>query len=108
MLITKAEAARQLGMTKHGVWRAVQTGRLTTIQDAAGNWLIESETMRAELAAKTQHQAPRRSQADLRYEADHAALVAALLERCPFSDTAESFQLRDRVRTKLKDVSREV
>lgn len=53
-MITRAEAARALGVTKEAVYAAVKTGRLTTKTGVDGRILVNSETMRDEWARNTQ------------------------------------------------------
>jgi excisionase family DNA binding protein len=53
-LITKAEAARALGVTKEAVYAAVKTGRLPVVRTNDGRELVQSDTMRQEWAKNTQ------------------------------------------------------
>ena len=53
-LITRAEAARALGVTSEAVYAAVKTGRLSTITAKDGRVLVNSETMREEWGKNTQ------------------------------------------------------
>jgi len=53
-LITRAEAARALGVTPEAVYAAVKSGRLSVIQSRDGKPLVNSETMREEWAKNTQ------------------------------------------------------
>jgi hypothetical protein len=53
-LITKAEAARALGLTSGAVYAAVKTGRLPVVRTADGRELIQSDTMRDDWARNTQ------------------------------------------------------
>lgn len=53
-LITRAEAARALGVTKEAVYAAVKAGRLSVIRTADGRELVQSETMREEWSRNTQ------------------------------------------------------
>jgi len=53
-LITRAEAARALGVTSEAVYAAVKQGRLSTITAKDGRVMVNSETMREEWAKNTQ------------------------------------------------------
>ena len=53
-LITRAEAARAMGVTPEAVYAAVKSGRLSVIKDRDGKPLVNSETMREEWAKNTQ------------------------------------------------------
>lgn len=53
-LITRAEAARALGVTSEAVYAAVKQGRLSTITAKDGRVMVNSETMRDEWARNTQ------------------------------------------------------
>lgn len=53
-LITRAEAARALGVTSEAVYAAVKQGRLSVINARDGRVLVNSETMREEWAKNTQ------------------------------------------------------
>jgi hypothetical protein len=53
-LITRAEAARALGVTSEAVYAAVKQGRLSTITSKDGRVMVNSETMRDEWAKNTQ------------------------------------------------------
>ena len=53
-LISRAEAARALGVTPEAVYAAVKSGRLSVIQGRDGKPLVNSETMREEWARNTQ------------------------------------------------------
>ena len=53
-LISRAEAARALGVTPEAVYAAVKSGRLSVINDRDGKPLVNSETMREEWMRNTQ------------------------------------------------------
>lgn len=53
-LITKADAARALGVTKEAVYAAIKTNRISVVRTNDGRELINSETMRDEWARNTQ------------------------------------------------------
>jgi hypothetical protein len=53
-LISRADAARALGVTKEAVYAAIRTGRLSVINARDGRVLVNSETMRDEWAQNTQ------------------------------------------------------
>lgn len=53
-LITKAEAARALGVTKEAVYAAIRTNRLSVVRTADGRELVNSSTMREEWQRNTQ------------------------------------------------------
>ena len=53
-LITRAEAARALGVSAEAVYAAVKTGRLSVVSGADGRPMVNSETMREEWARNTQ------------------------------------------------------
>ena len=53
-LISRADAARALGVTKEAVYAAIRTGRLSVINTRDGRVLVNSETMRAEWQQNTQ------------------------------------------------------
>jgi len=53
-LITKADAARALGVTKEAVYAAIRTNRLSVVRTGDGRELINSSTMRSEWQSKTQ------------------------------------------------------
>jgi len=53
-LITRAEAARALGVTSEAVYAAVKQGRLSTITAKDGRVMVNSETMRDEWSKNTQ------------------------------------------------------
>ena len=53
-LVTKAEAARILGVTPEAVYRACKAGRLSTVTTVSGGVRIESDTMLAEWRRNTQ------------------------------------------------------
>lgn len=53
-LITKADAARALGVTSAAVYAAVKTGRLSVIRTKDGRELVNSATMRDEWSKNTQ------------------------------------------------------
>ena len=53
-LITRAEAARQMGVTVQAVYIAIKEGRLTPIKDEKGKILINSDTLMDEWTKKTQ------------------------------------------------------
>tara|TARA_B100001094_G_scaffold251495_1_gene249342 strand:+ start:141 stop:683 length:543 start_codon:yes stop_codon:yes gene_type:complete len=52
-LITRKEAAEQLGVTLQSIYMSVKRGKLTAMEDANGNILINSDTMREELKKKS-------------------------------------------------------
>jgi len=54
MLVTKAEAARQLGITRQAINRAIDEGRVKTKVSAAGREMIELDGLRERYAATTQ------------------------------------------------------
>jgi len=53
-LITKAEAARAMGVTPEAVYAAVKTGRLPVVRTSDGRELVNSETMREHWSKNTQ------------------------------------------------------
>ena len=53
-LISKADAARALGVTKEAVYAAIRTNRLSVVRTRDGRELVNSETMRDEWARNTQ------------------------------------------------------
>lgn len=53
-LITKAEAARVLGVTKEAVYAAIRTNRLSVVRTGDGRELVNSSTMREEWQRNTQ------------------------------------------------------
>ena len=53
-LISKADAARALGVTKEAVYAAIRTNRLSVVRTGDGRELVNSETMRDEWARNTQ------------------------------------------------------
>lgn len=53
-LITRAEAARAMGVTPEAVYAAVKAGRLPVVRTADGRELVNSETMREHWAKNTQ------------------------------------------------------
>jgi len=53
-LISKADAARALGVTKEAVYAAIRTNRLSVVRTGDGRELINSSTMREEWARNTQ------------------------------------------------------
>lgn len=53
-LISRAEAARALGVTPEAVYAAVKSGRLSVIKGRDGKPLVNSETMREEWEKNTQ------------------------------------------------------
>ena len=53
-LITRAEAARALGVTSEAVYAAVKSGRLSTVTAKDGRVMVNSETMREEWSKNTQ------------------------------------------------------
>ena len=53
-LISKAEAARALGVTGPAVYKAVKEGRLPVVRTSDGRELVNSETMRDEWHRNTQ------------------------------------------------------
>lgn len=53
-LITKADAARALGVTREAVYAAIRTNRLSVVRTGDGRELINSTTMRDEWTRNTQ------------------------------------------------------
>lgn len=53
-LISKADAARALGVTKEAVYAAIRTNRLSVVRTGDGRELINSSTMREEWQRNTQ------------------------------------------------------
>lgn len=53
-LITRAEAARALGVTSEAVYAAIRQGRLSTTTSKDGRVMVNSDTMREEWAKNTQ------------------------------------------------------
>jgi len=53
-LISKADAARALGVTKEAVYAAIRTNRLSVVRTGDGRELINSTTMREEWQRNTQ------------------------------------------------------
>ena len=53
-LITRAEAARQMGVTVQAVYGAIKEGRLTPITDEKGKILINSDTLMNEWTRNSQ------------------------------------------------------
>lgn len=53
-LITKADAARALGVTKEAVYAAIRTNRLSVVRTGDGRELVNSSTMRDEWQRNTQ------------------------------------------------------
>ena len=51
--ISRKEAAEQLGVTLQSIYMSVKRGKLTAMEDANGNILINSDTMRDELRRKS-------------------------------------------------------
>ena len=51
-LISRKEAAEQLGVTLQSVYMSIKRGKLTAMEDAKGNILINSDTMWDELKKK--------------------------------------------------------
>ena len=52
-LITRKEAAEQMGVTIHAVYMAIKQGRLTAITDNQGKTVINSDTMYQEWTGKS-------------------------------------------------------
>ena len=52
-LITRKQAAEELGVTVQSIYMSVKRGKLTAMEDANGNILINSDTMRDELKKKS-------------------------------------------------------
>ena len=52
-LITRKQAAEELGVTLQSIYMSVKRGKLTAMEDAHGNILINSDTMRDELRRKS-------------------------------------------------------
>ena len=52
-LITRKEAAEQMGVTIQAVYMAIKQGRLTAITDNQGKTVINSDTMHQELTGKS-------------------------------------------------------
>ena len=52
-LITRKQAAEELGVTLQSIYMSVKRGKLTAMEDAQGNILINSDTMRDELRRKS-------------------------------------------------------
>tara|TARA_B100000131_G_scaffold271038_1_gene271161 strand:+ start:172 stop:684 length:513 start_codon:yes stop_codon:yes gene_type:complete len=52
-LITRKEAAEELGVTLQSIYMSIKRGKLTAMEDANGNILINSDTMRDELRRKS-------------------------------------------------------
>ena len=52
-LISRKEAAKQLGVTLQSVYMSIKRGKLTAMEDAQGNILINSDTMWDELKRKS-------------------------------------------------------
>tara|TARA_B100001250_G_scaffold34883_1_gene28151 strand:- start:1817 stop:2329 length:513 start_codon:yes stop_codon:yes gene_type:complete len=52
-LITRKQAAEELGVTLQSIYMSVKRGKLTAMEDAQGNVLINSDTMRDELRRKS-------------------------------------------------------
>jgi len=53
-LITRKEAAEQMGVTIHAVYMAIKQGRLTAIKDNQGKIVINSDTMKDEWKRKSE------------------------------------------------------
>lgn len=53
-LISKADAARALGVTPPAVYKAIKDGRLSVVRTSDGRELVNSDTMRDEWHSKTQ------------------------------------------------------
>lgn len=53
-LVTRAEAARMLGVSAEAVYAAVKTNRLSVVKGRDGKPLVNTETMREEWAKNTQ------------------------------------------------------
>lgn len=53
-LITRADAARALGVTREAVYAAIKSGRLSVVRTGDGRELVDSATMRDEWARNTQ------------------------------------------------------
>jgi phage terminase Nu1 subunit (DNA packaging protein) len=52
-LITRKQAAEELGVTVQSIYMSIKRGKLTALEDANGNILINSDTMRDELKKKS-------------------------------------------------------
>jgi len=52
-LITRPDAARELGVTVQSVYAAIKTGRLSAVQTDDGKILIDNRTMKKEWKSKT-------------------------------------------------------
>tara|TARA_R100000458_G_scaffold37671_1_gene35120 strand:- start:386 stop:877 length:492 start_codon:yes stop_codon:yes gene_type:complete len=52
-LITRKQAAEELGVTVQSIYMSIKRGKLTAMEDADGNILINSDTMRDELKKKS-------------------------------------------------------
>ncbi len=52
-LITRKQAAEELGVTVQSIYMSIKRGKLTAMEDANGNILINSDTMRNELKTKS-------------------------------------------------------
>ena len=52
-LITRKQAAEELGVTLQSIYMSIKRGKLTAMEDGNGNILINSDTMREELKKKS-------------------------------------------------------
>ncbi len=52
-LITRKQAAEELGVTVQSIYMSIKRGKLTAMEDVDGNILINSDTMRDELKKKS-------------------------------------------------------
>ena len=59
-LITRKEAAEQMGVTIHAVYMAIKQGRLTAIKDNQGKIVINSDTMKDEWKRKSEPRATKK------------------------------------------------
>ncbi len=61
-LITRSEAAKEMGVTVQAVYGAIKEGRLTAMEDSRGKIVINSDTMKDEWTQKSAFKRMRKAQ----------------------------------------------
>lgn len=118
-LLTRAEAARALGVSNEAVYAAVKEGRLSTVVAADGRIKVNSETMRAEWSRNTQRRigvgpkpagpgtssAPLRSREDRMRSPDSTPRLSRTRESIP--DYDESRARTEHLKAELLELERQ-
>ena len=92
-LITRKQAAEELGVTLQSIYMSIKRGKLTAMEDGNGNILINSDTMREELKKKSAGQRMDRIDGTNKRskKVSSSTKVTSLISNSPVTKTRSSY-----------------